>query len=115
MPIFQDDIGRGQKKPPPTKSTIPPLLNSPPPGNMVARKLSEESIRTELCEGPLFDSPQYPEAGLRADPEPNFAFPDQEASDRELFIKELKKGKNKAWWPNNDVRTSLLYAPVNNR
>jgi hypothetical protein len=114
MPIFQEDIGRGQKKPPPTEPTISPRLNSPPPVNMVTRKLSEESIRTELCEGPLFDSPGYPEAGLCADPEPNFAFPGRETSDRELFIEELKRGKNKAWWPNHEVRTSFVYASNDN-
>jgi hypothetical protein len=103
MPIFQDDLGGGQGTPP-TEPTISTLSSSPLDGNVVARKLSEESIRTELCEGPLLDGPGYSQASPPPSSRRNFGFPGHETSDRELFIERLKKEKNKGWWPSREVR-----------
>lgn len=61
----------------------------------LARKLSEESIRTELCEGPV-DSPPAAHS-----PQP----PDQSAttSDRAELIERLKRGESPTWVPNRRV------------
>ena len=100
MPIFQDDLGGGHPSPP-ARAAVP---NSPPDRNALARKLSEESIRTDLCEGPLLESPRYPEASVSPGARSEFGFPAHETSDRELLIERLKKGNNKTWWPNREVR-----------
>jgi hypothetical protein len=60
----------------------------------LSRKLSEESIRTELCEGPVPDSPPRPRT------------PDQESatcSDRAELIERLKRGESPTWVPNRHV------------
>lgn len=59
------------------------------------RKLSEESIRTELCEGPVPDSP------------PRSRTPEQEditCSDRAELIERIKRGESPTWVPNRHVR-----------
>ncbi|KAI0860000.1 hypothetical protein F4860DRAFT_480625 [Xylaria cubensis] len=70
----------------------------------LSRKLSEESIRTELCEGPVLDSPPFP-------PLPDLAQnPDQDpdqgdisspaaCTDRADLIERLKRGESPAWIP----------------
>lgn len=70
------------------------------------RKVSEESIRTELCEGPVPDSPEderpFATAGLAS----NFKFPQTAGtSDRVELIERLKRGESPTWLPNRDVRT----------
>lgn len=71
---------------------------------MMERKVSEESIRTELCEGPVLDSPederQFPTAGLMS----NFKFPVNGTSDRVELIERLKRGESPTWLPNRNVR-----------
>ncbi|KAH8880635.1 hypothetical protein GQ53DRAFT_773959 [Thozetella sp. PMI_491] len=63
------------------------------------RKLSEESIRTELCEGPLPDSPTKP------------ATPEQDqdvshtVSDRAELIERLKRGESPTWVPNRHLES----------
>ncbi len=50
MPIFQDDLDRGRSTP----LSKPQFgLRSPPGEDNLRREDSEESIRTELCDGPL--------------------------------------------------------------
>ena len=104
MPIFQDDLG-GHPSPPAESHTS----NLPPGGTMLTRKLSEESIRTELCEGPLLESPRPRNASISAaTPDSTFTFPAHETSGREELIERLKKGNiNKAWWPSREVRIPL--------
>ena|ERR1700710_2343177 len=108
MPIFQDDFGGGRSTPP-TKPKISPPLDSPLHRDTITRRVSEESIRTELCEGPLPDSPDdnrgrgSPPEGLQA----GFAFSIHGTSDRVELIERLKKGQSPTWLPNRNV--SHLY------
>lgn len=66
----------------------------------LSRKLSEESIRTELCEGPVPDSPLLP-----GTPEQNTAT----CSDRTELIERLKRGESPTWVPNRRVSPSIPY------
>lgn len=100
MPIFQDDLdGGGQRSPP----TMPPIANSPPGDIVLARKLSEESIRTELCDGPLLESPEYADHSISTAAKSEFMFPAHETSGRELLIEQLKKENSKTWWTNREA------------
>lgn len=73
----------------------------------LSRKLSEESIRTELCEGPVPDSPPPP-----ALPIPHLAQnSDQDnpsspaaCTDRADLIERLKRGESPTWIPHRYVR-----------
>lgn len=105
MPIFQDDLDGGHRSPP----TMPTISNSPPDGDVLARRLSEESIRTELCDGPLLESLGCSEPPISADSMADFTFPAHETSDRELLIERLKKGNSKTWWPTREVRMPVVY------
>ncbi|OHW90475.1 hypothetical protein CSPAE12_10950 [Colletotrichum incanum] len=60
----------------------------------LVRKLSEESIRTELCEGPILESPRpsTPESDAAA-----------VTSDRAELIERLKRGESPTWVPNRHV------------
>ncbi len=62
----------------------------------LSRRVSEESIRTELCEGPIPDSP------------PTAKTPEQAVSnavsDRAELIERLKRGESPTWIPNRHVR-----------
>lgn len=95
MPIFEEGLGRvspgldprqdGHSDPIPIRSPAEPSLS---------RKLSEESIRTELCDGPVPDSPKL-------------ATPEQDSnrvSDRAELIERLKRGESPTWVPNRHVR-----------
>jgi len=71
------------------------------------RKVSEESIRTDLCEGPVPDSPEeerpFATAGLAS----NFKFPRSGTTDRVELIERLKRGESPTWLPNRNVRCCL--------
>jgi len=61
----------------------------------LSRRASEESIRTELCEGPIPDSPPKaatPEQGV-----------EKAVSDRAELIERLKRGESPTWIPNRHV------------
>jgi hypothetical protein len=79
------------------------------------RKVSEESIRTELCEGPIPDSPPDHETiaphGVEIDVPKE---PSQGVSDRVELIERLKRGESPTWLPNRHVRAriSLLKAVI---
>jgi hypothetical protein len=103
MPIFQDHLG-GDRDTPPAKPAIIPLSTTPPDENVITRRVSEESIRTELCEGPVLDSPEddrnIPAIAL----ESNFKLPIHGTSDRVELIQRLKRGESPTWLPNRNVR-----------
>lgn len=100
MPIFQQDLERREsaeelEMPSPPR---PFHLETPPAQpSILARKLSEESIRTELCEGPINDSPPT------RTPENEAVTP---CSDRAELIERLKRGESPTWIPNRHVRES---------
>jgi len=99
MPIFQDDLeqdefmrgGFGERKETPSirTETEPILIDTQQRHH---RRLSEESIRTDLCEGPLPDSPKI------TTPEREHAI-----SDRVELIERLKRGESPTWIPNRHV------------
>lgn len=91
MPIFQDDLERELASREASSDPIPIERPAPP---LLSRKLSEESIRTELCEGPIPDSPP-PKT-----PEQESAAP---ISDRAELIERLKRGESPTWVPNRHV------------
>ncbi|GKT92869.1 hypothetical protein Ct61P_10719 [Colletotrichum tofieldiae] len=94
MPIFQDDL----EHPPPVTdcpgATVPVSLHQQPNMPSLLRRLSEESIRTELCEGPILESPRpsTPESDAAA-----------VTSDRAELIERLKRGESPTWVPNRHV------------
>jgi hypothetical protein len=101
MPIFQDDLGR--------VGTPPAQLNfqshSPILAEPMRRKVSEESIRTELCEGPVFedqsDQERSPPNGVETDSRQDAS---QGVTDRVELIERLKRGESPTWLPNKHVR-----------
>ncbi|KAG0649200.1 hypothetical protein D0Z07_4495 [Hyphodiscus hymeniophilus] len=108
MPIFSDDLGNGQgARTPPTKPGISTLSNSPLDETKITRKVSEESIRTDLCEGPLLDDPEEDHDCPAADSTTGFAFPSLGRSDRVELIQRLKRGQNPAWFPNRNLGSAL--------
>ncbi|PVH86022.1 hypothetical protein DL98DRAFT_511105 [Cadophora sp. DSE1049] len=106
MPIFQDDFGSRRGTPPP-KTTVPRPSKSPEGGNLMERKVSEESIRTDLCEGPVPDSPEeerpFATAGLAS----NFKFSKTGTSDRVELIERLKRGESPTWLPNRNLESLI--------
>lgn len=115
MPIFQQDLERGEaglgsgtgtgtgsgaENESGSGISMPSLpeqiRHGRPLDNIsLSRKFSEESLRTEFCEGPVPESPR-PET------------PEQEGSptcsDRAELIERLKKGESPTWVPNRFVR-----------
>ncbi|RDL33636.1 Uncharacterized protein BP5553_08004 [Venustampulla echinocandica] len=110
MPIFQDDhdLGAGQGVEP-DKPAKCPRTSSPLNQIQIIRRLSEESIRTELCEGPLPDTPEdqatRPVGTLNADFE--FPFHGHGTFDRGELIDRLKKGESPTWLPNRNLESLL--------
>lgn len=102
MPIFQDDLGGGRGTPP-TKPKLSPPLESQLDRNTFTRRVSEESIRTELCEGLLLDYPENNGCSPPGEPQTGFAFPVHGTSDRIELMQRLKKGQSPTWLPNRNV------------
>jgi hypothetical protein len=100
MPIFQDDLGGGRGTPPIKPAKSPPL-NSPLDRDVITRKVSEESIRTELCEGPVPESPEKGRGTPSRKLDTNFTFPLHGTSDRVELIQRLKNGESPTWLPRN--------------
>lgn len=73
------------------------LADLPMPRDM-RRRVSEESIRTDLCEGPIPDSPPP----LKS-PTPPEKPPSNAVSDRAELIERLKRGESPTWIPNRHV------------
>ncbi|KAI0017513.1 hypothetical protein F4780DRAFT_772285 [Xylariomycetidae sp. FL0641] len=82
------------------------LTFEPPPQSeprLVARKPSQESLRTDLCEGPVTDdaNPTTPEK----DPSPT-------CTDRVELIERLKRGESPTWIPNRHLESIWGHEPV---
>ncbi|RFU72008.1 hypothetical protein TARUN_10251 [Trichoderma arundinaceum] len=97
MPIFQDDIDHVS----PASSPSGPLGIEPATAR--SRRLSEESLRIELCEGPVPDSPLRPSTPKS----------DEEAriSDRAELIQRLKRGESPTWIPGRHVNPKPFCSP----
>lgn len=108
MPIFrenldEDDVSAPHSEPP-VAQPVPlhiSLRNQSHPMSL-RRQLSEESIRTELCEGPVPDTsgPSSPTPGLSVNT----------TSDRIELIERLKRGESPTWSPKRHV--SAWVSPV---
>ena len=90
MPIFQDDLDLDHHLVDPDPES-PPIDHPLPP---TLRRLSEESLRTELCEGPVPDSPQRT---------PDQKTDNDTTSSREELIERLKRGESPTWVPTRHV------------
>jgi hypothetical protein len=110
MPIFQDDFGNGRTTPPGGPS-ISPALHPRLERHHFLRRLSDESIRTELCEGPISESPDVPQAGLPHPEADNGKFTSREASDRGELIERLKRGVSPTWVSNRKVCIKASLSP----
>ena len=108
MPIFQYDFG-GTRSTPPPKLPASPLPPSPDERDILTRKLSEESIRTELCEGPVLDDAEEPVAGIAMDTTTKYIYSTQGTSDRGEYIERLKRGESPTWLPNRNVSQLSVY------
>ncbi|PNY23128.1 Uncharacterized protein TCAP_06933 [Tolypocladium capitatum] len=85
MPIFQDDLDHE------------PIEIEPP--SPLLRRLSDDSLRTELCEGPVPDSPPRPSTPKSQD--------DGATSNRTELIERLKRGESPTWIPNRHLESIL--------
>ncbi|KIH90196.1 hypothetical protein SPBR_00154 [Sporothrix brasiliensis 5110] len=136
MPMFEDTMELAQSGELPPKEPSPPPRPSPPSEServstpskpisiptspFVSRRMSEESIRTDLCEGPLPDTPSplprsfvlqpSPASDAQhgfADPSPPRTPPSRDASeqvtDRAELIERIKRGESPTWIPNRHV------------
>ncbi|KAI1105153.1 hypothetical protein F4804DRAFT_304862 [Jackrogersella minutella] len=104
MPIFHLGLERRESAEQPTLSA----MASPPDrfrqhDNTLQRKQSEESISTELCEGPVPDIeiPRTPERS-----------PPTECSDRSELIERLKRGESPTWKPSRRFESIWGQQPV---
>ncbi|KAK8868152.1 hypothetical protein PGQ11_006730 [Apiospora arundinis] len=112
MPIFQED-SEHQEVPVEraAMASSPSSLDSEAlhlrGRQILARKTSEESIRTELCEGPIPDSPRptTPEKTSEGeDPAP--------CSDRAELIERLKRGESPTWVANRHFESIWHREPI---
>lgn len=89
MPIFNedDDPGRTNALPQSAETATSPVQSPAAMARWFGRRLSEESIRTELCDGPVPDSPPLP-ATSQQPPAVSHA-----VSDRAELIERLKRGE----------------------
>ncbi|KAI0882773.1 uncharacterized protein GGS22DRAFT_168692 [Annulohypoxylon maeteangense] len=106
MPMFQIDPERRESAEQPTSPTSLTMASQPAQNqddNTLRRKQSEESISTELCEGPIPDNPapQTPERNLST-----------ECSDRSELIERLKRGESPTWKPNRHFESIWGQQPV---
>ncbi|EGR51989.1 uncharacterized protein TRIREDRAFT_55818 [Trichoderma reesei QM6a] len=97
MPIFQDDICH--VSPASSPGGIEPAAAR-------NRRLSEESLRTELCEGPVPDSPMHLSTP-KADEEAGI-------SDRAELIQRLKRGESPTWIPGKHLESILQQENTHN-
>ncbi|POR36227.1 Uncharacterized protein TPAR_03606 [Tolypocladium paradoxum] len=96
MPIFQADLDL--EHPSPCRDPEPEAIEVEPPSPRL-RRLSEESLRIELCEGPVPDSPAHPSTPRSED--------DGATSNRTELIERLKRGESPTWIPNRHLESIL--------
>lgn len=80
---------------------FPDPFSTPPKPIMqrsLSRRSSEESIRTELCEGPILENPLCKQSTPEQRASHNVS-----VSDRAELIERLKRGESPTWIPNRHV------------
>ncbi|KAM0147555.1 hypothetical protein ACHAPG_010529 [Botrytis cinerea] len=107
MPMFQDDLGDGREILPVQKPKLTPVSMTPPERRTIVRKDSEESIRTELCEGPVPDTPEGSKSTPALGLDTSFKNSYSGTSEREDLIERLKRGENSSWFPNLNLESLL--------
>ncbi|KUI68093.1 hypothetical protein VM1G_04543 [Cytospora mali] len=112
MPIFQELLDQDDARVPPSteaeieaSTTLEPrpvdglrTISIQRKDGSLSRRISEESIRTELCDGPVPDSP--PNA---TSPRPDLSM--NTTSDRIELIERLKKGESPTWSPKRHLES----------
>lgn len=96
MPIFADPerrLSTATKEPEPTQLST------------MDRKLSEESIRTEFCDGPLPDTPPWDTSPRQDKDSLTENMLETRTSNRAELIERIKRGESPTWVPNQAVRT----------
>ena len=68
---------------------------------MIERRVSEESIRTEFCEGPIPDDVEAVSSEIGSTERESG--PGVETSDRQDLMERLKRGESPTWVPNRKV------------
>lgn len=111
MPIFQDEGGR-ERSTPPNSSTF--TFPGPVHQNL-KNKSSEESIRTDLCEGPLLDSPQENAQSRKDEAITGSSEALREVCDRIELIQRLKRGESPNWTPKQHVEAIISDLVATNR
>ncbi|KAH7328371.1 hypothetical protein B0I35DRAFT_417284 [Stachybotrys elegans] len=106
MPIFQSDIeparppGHDEEYPLEAESVTDHDGSAEPPRPSRLRRLSEESLATELCEGPIPDSPP-------ALPASRIDKHDSPTPDRAELIQKLKRAQSPTWLPGRHFESIL--------
>lgn len=107
MPFFRESFdGDDVRRPVPAAETLSrpfPIqglaqLTRQALAGRLSRRTSEESIRTDLCDGPVPDALGVPES---MSPRPGLCA--TTTSDRAELIERLKKGESPTWIPNRRV------------
>jgi hypothetical protein len=111
MPLLQD---AAQREMPSLAGGLREIISPIPIQTQVVgslgRRVSEESIRTELCEGPLPDSPKDASPPVS----PGNSDLSHATSDRAELIERLKRGESPTWIPNRHVRFSSTPVTLRN-
>lgn len=99
--MFQEIVGSQEPEAdsPDNRSGSISATSKEEPRRALSRRVSEESIRTELCEGPVPDSPPKP-----ATPE-KIIDNAVSVSDRSELIERLKRGESPTWVPNRHLES----------
>ncbi|KAI9645389.1 hypothetical protein NHQ30_006127 [Ciborinia camelliae] len=86
---------------------MPSASMTPPERRTITRKDSEESIRTELCEGHVPDTPEGPKLKSTLGLDTSFNISYNGTSDRGELIDRLKRGENPNWLPTLNLESLL--------
>ncbi|KAK1834374.1 hypothetical protein QBC39DRAFT_26136 [Podospora conica] len=109
MPMFQEPFEpRGAVEVKREEDVVGLRLHDAAPAQTLAelsrdhlrRRVSEESIRTDLCEGPIPDSPP-----VLKSPTPHGNPLSSAVSDRAELIERLKRGESPTWIPNRHLES----------
>ena len=80
-----------------------------PPGHVEMRRLSEESIRTEDCEGPILDTAMDHVTLRPGIPARLSNNGEAICSDRAELMERIKRGESPTWIPNQAVSRPWSY------